>query len=108
APATIPTGSSSRIFRRAPQFKGRRQDMPTIHAEPLKTLTKAALAAAGTPEETAECVAQSLVEANLKGVDSHGVMRIGWHLEQIRDGVILPAAIPSVEMEKGSTAILRG
>jgi len=82
--------------------------MPTIHAEPLKTLTKAALAAVGTPEATAECVAQSLVEANLKGVDSHGVMRIGWYLEQIRDGMILPAAKPSIEMEKGSTAILRG
>ena len=35
-------------------------------------------------------------------------MRIGWYLEQIRDGVILPAAKPSIEMEKGSTAILRG
>lgn len=34
------------------------------------------LLAAGTPEETTDVVAGSLVEASLKGVDSHNVMQL--------------------------------
>ena len=82
--------------------------MPTLFADPLTVLAKSILIAAGTPDDIADCVAQSLVSANLKGVDSHGVMRLDWYLEQIRERVILPAGRPSVQMEKGSSAILRG
>jgi LDH2 family malate/lactate/ureidoglycolate dehydrogenase len=82
--------------------------MPTLFAEPLTNLARSILIAAGTAGDIAERVARSLVASNLKGVDSHGVMRLEWYLEQIREGVILPAARPSVEMEKQGAAILRG
>jgi hydroxycarboxylate dehydrogenase B len=77
-------------------------------AEDLERLAAAILGAAGTPGDIAGRVARSLVEANLKGVDSHGIMRLEWYLEQIRDAVILPAARPSVETEKSNSAVLRG
>ena len=82
--------------------------MPTVAAAPLTALARQVLAAAGTAPRAAESVASSLVSANLKGVDSHGVMRLEWYLEQIREGIIQPAAEPTVEMEKPGAAILRG
>ena len=47
--------------------------MPTIDADRLDDVARRILVAAGTPDDIAQCVAESLVEANLKGVDSHGV-----------------------------------
>lgn len=82
--------------------------MPTHAAPQLNRLAHAILAAAGAPDDIAACVAGSLVEANLKGVDSHGVMRLEWYLEQIREGVILPAARPSLERDEGGSALMRG
>ncbi len=82
--------------------------MPTYAAAQLTLLARSILAAGGTPEDIADCVAHSLVDANLKSVDSHGVMRLEWYLEQIRDGVILPAARPSLQLDKGGIAIMRG
>ena len=42
----------------------------------LVVLATAILAATGTAPERAEVVARSLVEANLAGHDSHGVLRL--------------------------------
>lgn len=82
--------------------------MPTHTAAQLNRLAHAILSAAGAPDDIAACVAGSLVEANLKGVDSHGVMRLEWYLEQIRERVILPHARPSVERDQGGSALMRG
>src|SRR5690242_16441822 len=82
--------------------------MPTHSAAQLGRLAHAILSAAGAPDDIATCVAGSLVEANLKGVDSHGVMRLEWYLEQIREGVIVPDARPSMEQDRGGSALMRG
>jgi LDH2 family malate/lactate/ureidoglycolate dehydrogenase len=82
--------------------------MPTYPAEQLRHLAAAILAAAGTPDDIARRVALSLVASDLKGVESHGVMRLEWYLEQIRDGVIRPAARPSLQMDKPNSALLAG
>jgi LDH2 family malate/lactate/ureidoglycolate dehydrogenase len=82
--------------------------MPRVDHRDLHRLAAAILVAAGTPGDIADCVARSLVEANLKGVDSHGVMRLEWYLEQIAEKVILPGGRPSAVMEKSNCAILQG
>ena len=48
------------------------------------------LLAAGLCEEEARIVAESLVEANLRGVDSHGVARLPHYLSRIEHGSIKP------------------
>jgi LDH2 family malate/lactate/ureidoglycolate dehydrogenase len=82
--------------------------MPIVFARPLRSVAKSILSAAGTPHDIAECVSQSLVSSNLKGVDSHGVMRLEWYLEQISDRIIVPAARPSLRNETASSAVLQG
>jgi LDH2 family malate/lactate/ureidoglycolate dehydrogenase len=42
----------------------------------------------GLPEADAACVADGLVEANLRGIDSHGVSRIPMYCERLRRGVV--------------------
>ena len=50
--------------------------MPTLAAGELEDLVQRVFVAAGSPVDAARTVARSLVLANLKGVDSHGVVRV--------------------------------
>jgi LDH2 family malate/lactate/ureidoglycolate dehydrogenase len=69
----------------------------SLPAEELRPLVARVLEAAGADREAAEAVARSLVLANLRGVDSHGFMRVPEYLGFIADGRIDPAARPVVE-----------
>jgi LDH2 family malate/lactate/ureidoglycolate dehydrogenase len=82
--------------------------MPHFSADQLGRMAKALLAAAGTPDDIADVVAGSLVESNLKGVDSHGVMQLPWYLEEVEKGAIEPAARPEIEHKAPSAALVRG
>jgi uncharacterized oxidoreductase len=46
----------------------------------------------GVPQDEATTVARSLVEANLRGLDSHGVMRLPYYVEAIEEGRLRPGA----------------
>ncbi len=50
------------------------------------------LAAGGLSPAEAELVARSLVGADLRGHDSHGVMRIPYYLDQVAKGEVFPGA----------------
>lgn len=52
----------------------------------LAAFAKDILEAAGVPVATAALTAESLVAANLRGVDSHGVQLLIWYTEQIGAG----------------------
>ena len=56
----------------------------------------------GTSAECAEAEADALIWANLRGVDSHGVLRIPWYLENIDNGVMNPK--PSIQVIKETPA----
>ncbi|MFO0880070.1 MAG: Ldh family oxidoreductase [Gemmataceae bacterium] len=61
--------------------------MPTIASTKLLTFATALFEGAGVPADEAAIVARSLVDANLVGHDSHGVIRIMQYLQVLRDGV---------------------
>lgn len=58
----------------------------------LRDLVRDIFAAAGTPAEDAKTVAEALVWANLRGIDSHGVSRVPRYLELFDSGESKPAA----------------
>jgi hydroxycarboxylate dehydrogenase B len=60
----------------------------------LSALGTRIFAALGAPEDIARIVAASLVDANLSGHDSHGVLRIPQYAQRIREGLVRPAARP--------------
>lgn len=63
------------------------------------------LVAAGLSSGDAEIVAGSLVESNLRGIDSHGVARLPHYLNRITHGSILPR--PEMLFERLGTAVGR-
>ena len=63
---------------------------------------------AGMPPTTARLVAESLVAANLRGVDSHGVQLLLWYTEQIRIGNVNLQARGHVASENGGCMIYDG
>ncbi|MBB4933354.1 LDH2 family malate/lactate/ureidoglycolate dehydrogenase [Lipingzhangella halophila] len=58
--------------------------------EPLHELVREIFAAAGLASEDAETVAEHLVQADLRGVSSHGVVRTGIYVSRIRRGLVEP------------------
>ena len=51
----------------------------------------------GASPSDARIVAASLIEADLRGVDTHGANRIPSYMERVRQGVLDPAAEMQVE-----------
>ena len=60
--------------------------MERIPAVQLERFSRAILEAAGMPADRAALVARSLVAANLRGVDSHGVQLIAQYLPHLEAG----------------------
>lgn len=80
--------------------------MPVVAPETLRELTHRILEAVGTCPETASFMADSLVDANLAGHDSHGVMRLLLYCETARSGQIDASAEASLVSRQGATAIV--
>jgi LDH2 family malate/lactate/ureidoglycolate dehydrogenase len=58
-------------------------DYTILRPDPLTVFAAAILKASGVPPITAALVAETLVAANLRGVDSHGVQLLIWYHSQI-------------------------
>lgn len=82
--------------------------MPILNSGDLAIFVEQILQAAGTPDTYSKIVAESLVEANLAGHDSHGVIRLKEYLKAIRDGVIIPQAAPNIAHETSTTIKVDG
>jgi LDH2 family malate/lactate/ureidoglycolate dehydrogenase len=77
-------------------------------ADQLRSLTRRLFAAAGTPEPIVSTVTEILINANLAGHDSHGVIRIPSYLNGIESGHIKPAAEPERIRESTGTLLVDG
>jgi uncharacterized oxidoreductase len=66
--------------------------VPTFEPTELEGFAAKLLSAGGVSEIEATSVAASLIGANLRGHDSHGVMRIPYYLGQIERGELKPGA----------------
>ncbi|TET68344.1 MAG: Ldh family oxidoreductase [Dehalococcoidia bacterium] len=66
--------------------------------EALQKFTKEVFVRVGMPPEDAETEASVLMWANLRGVDSHGVLRIPWYVGNVDKGIMNPK--PSIKVVK--------
>lgn len=82
--------------------------MPVIAADRLQQFADSLLRAGGADAEEASLVAESLVGANLRGHDSHGVMRIASYLQRVREEAIRPGARLTIDHEAPSTLVCDG
>jgi ureidoglycolate dehydrogenase (NAD+) len=72
----------------------------------LQRFAGALFQAAGVAPSMADEWAKSLVWANLRGVDSHGVLRIPGYIERLKTKAINPAPDMRVEKRAGAIAVL--
>jgi LDH2 family malate/lactate/ureidoglycolate dehydrogenase len=82
--------------------------LPTISAEELSSWSSGLLEAADYPRPAARLTAESLVAANLRGVDSHGVQLLPYYVEQVERGDIQPAAEGRIVSESGACLLYDG
>lgn len=82
--------------------------MPNVPAETLRRLATDLLRAVGARAEDADLVANALIEANLTGHDSHGIIRLLNYCEWCGFGSIDPAARPEIVSRRGATAVIDG
>src|SRR5262249_28323572 len=87
-------------------------DMPlkteshVIFSADLQRFAGALFEAAGVASAMADEWAKSLVWANLRGVDSHGVLRIPGYIERLKTKAINPTPNMRVEKRAGAIAVL--
>lgn len=82
--------------------------MPLLSLEKLTATVEAILAAAGMPAHKARITADSLVNANLRGVDSHGAMLTPRYVDKIRAGEIDVYAEGAVLSKSGACMLFDG
>src|SRR5262245_56549647 len=79
-----------------------------IRADRLCGLTAAVFRAAGCEPAEADRIAAHLVEANLVGHDSHGVIRVPSYVRWLREGKVLAGRTAQVVFENEAIAVLDG
>jgi LDH2 family malate/lactate/ureidoglycolate dehydrogenase len=82
--------------------------MPVLTAKQLRIVGTSIFEALGAPSEDAGLVAELLVEANLTGFDSHGMIRLPIYARGIRMGAVKPGAEITVVEETPTTAVVDG
>jgi LDH2 family malate/lactate/ureidoglycolate dehydrogenase len=74
----------------------------------LLDFATAVYAGAGVPVADARLLADTLVQSDLWGHQSHGVLRLGWYLDRIRNGVMKPQTQPELVVDAGAVALIDG
>jgi LDH2 family malate/lactate/ureidoglycolate dehydrogenase len=79
-----------------------------IEVNPLRDFATAVYASIGMPSADASIAADTLVQADLWGHQSHGVMRLSWYAARIRSGVCSAVARPEFVSDFGALAVIDG
>jgi LDH2 family malate/lactate/ureidoglycolate dehydrogenase len=84
------------------------ENVRLVPHEELAAAAKEILEGCGAPADKATLVAESLVGANLRGVDSHGVHLLGYYVEHIRHSHMRPEAEGRIASESGACLVYDG
>ena len=82
--------------------------MKVVAAARLTELVAAIMHAAGSSIEESRTIARRLVDSNLVGHDSHGVIRVSKYLEWMRKGWLKPNQPPTLVFDSDALAIVDG
>ena len=82
--------------------------MPTLKCEPLESLACDVFRAITVPPAGAAWMAKLLIRANLRGHDSHGVIRVPQYVASWKKGEADPKAEPVVVQDGPATALVDG
>ena len=83
-------------------------EVPRVAAAELATFITLAFEAAGLASEDANIVAGLMVEADLRGSDTHGVIRLPLYLRRLKAGGIAPRPNIRIVQERPGCALVDG
>ena len=84
------------------------QGTTTVPAGPLRAFAAAMFERVGVPRADAELVADTLVDADLRGVHSHGVVRLDPYIPRLRAGGMRAVTELTVLRELPATVLVDG
>ena len=79
-----------------------------VPADQLRSYVAGIFAGHRMPADDASVVADNLVEADLRGVESHGVNLVSLYCTRLDGGLMKPTTTITVEKEDASTALIHG
>ena len=79
-----------------------------IAVDALTAWVEAVLRFAGVAEPAATATAAGLVDANRRGLDSHGVVLLDMYLHRLRDGAVNGTAQPSIVVDAPAAVLVDG
>jgi LDH2 family malate/lactate/ureidoglycolate dehydrogenase len=82
--------------------------MSRLSPQSLRTFGTEVLASLGVPEDDGALVADSLVQADLWGHQSHGFLRLPWYAARLRSGAMRAVPEPAVLSDTGPLLLLDG
>jgi len=86
----------------------RAEDRVLVDVGPMRALVRAVFENAGCAPEEAERISFRLAGANLRGHDSHGVIRTPRYVEWMDDGLVFANRHARIERESGVLAVVDG
>jgi LDH2 family malate/lactate/ureidoglycolate dehydrogenase len=79
-----------------------------LHADELQALVQSMLQRTGVPEADASIVASSLIGADARGMNSHGILRLPVYIRRLQQGGFSPRSEAKILRETASTALIDG
>ena len=80
--------------------------MPTISHDSLREYGAAIFAAAGFPADQGQNVTDHLVDSNLVGHDSHGIIRLPVYVKAVREGNMKPVGTLKIVRETSASLVI--
>ncbi|MFC1858383.1 Ldh family oxidoreductase [Thermodesulfobacteriota bacterium] len=80
----------------------------TVGSKALKQFSIDLLTTVNVPRNDAEIIVECLVESNLRGIDSHGVMRLSIYVPRFNIGAMNPKPFVSVNDKSNISAVVDG
>jgi LDH2 family malate/lactate/ureidoglycolate dehydrogenase len=82
------------------------QQNTRIPADFLTQICERFLSKAGVPSDQAAFIAQTIVEADLRGIESHGVLRLPAYIHRALAGTMTPATELKILRERGASLLV--
>ncbi|RXT07220.1 Ldh family oxidoreductase [Ammoniphilus sp. CFH 90114] len=76
--------------------------------EDLRQLSEQVLIKTGVSQKHAQITTDVMLEANLRGIDSHGISYLPVYINRIEKGVVNPNSTPEIIQDSGSSFVVDG
>ncbi len=83
-------------------------EITRIPVEVLRQFMVDVFKAQGVSDEDADICAEVLITSDLRGIESHGIGRLGYYYERIQAGIQFPTAQMEIVKETETTALIDG